>query len=500
MRMIFKNNNINFIKIKVTLFAILILCAFASSSWAATYYVSNQGSDSNSGSQSSPWAHCPGMTGWGGSATLHAGDTVYFNSAGTWSGSGSQLLSVTGGVAYIGDEWGTGTRATLQSTGNVSNGVVYFGTDDATYETVLKGFVVNLNNHSGDVISLNRPSTHTMTGATKIVENCIVENGYTATGENHGIAIKAPKYDISNVEVINNIVHDIPGDGIMAYSHYASTVGKISNVTVRGNTVYKTGEASGNQGCGIYVKDQIDTEVVEFNTVYSVPGDGIRVMADPGSINPMNITLRYNLIYNTQKRGIGCEQRGGASQPSVVDIYGNIIYGCSSYGIYFTSQLNGIITARIYNNTVYNNGSSSIQVDNSTANFQVLDIKNNILDSGGSAISAPSGWVTAQSNNISSNPGFKNTSNLPTGFTGTYGNDMEPNNDGLSIVSGSAIDGGIDLGSSFAGAINISGTSMDVTRSSEGTGWDIGAYEKITTDTAGSINLSAPTNLRIVNN
>lgn len=488
--------------IKIFIYYIIAL-SIVTPSFAETYYVSSsKGGDKNPGTESAPWAHCPGMTGWGGSATLHAGDTVYFDSAGTWSGSASaQILSVVGGVTYIGDEWGSGTRATLRSNSNLSSGVVYIGDDDSTYETILKGFYVDLNCHSGEVISINRPSKREMTGATKRVENCIATNpGYTTAGENHGIRIGAPTYDISNVEIINNIVRAIPGDGIMSYSKYASRVGKISNVLVRGNTVYDVGNASGNQQLGIYIKNQVEHEIIEFNTVYSTPGDGIRVMADPGSVNPTDITIRYNIVYNTSKRGINLQQR--ATGPSKVDIYGNIVYGCSSYGIHFTSQLNAKMTALIYNNTIYKNGSHSILIENSSATFPVLEVKNNILNSGGSAISGITGSITAQSNNISSNPGFKNTSNLPTGFAGTYGISMEPNKDGLSIVSGNAIDSGVNLGSSFSGAINISGKSIYATKSSEaeGTARDIGAYEKITGTADGSLNnnMDPPDNLRVL--
>jgi hypothetical protein len=481
-------------KIIKTVICYIIALGIVTPSFAATYYVSStKGNDRNQGTESAPWAYCPGMTGWGGSATLHAGDTVYFDSAGTWAGSASaQILSVAGGVTYIGDEWGSGTRATLQSNSNLSSGVVYIGDDDSTYETILKGFYVDLNGHSGEVVSINRPSIRAMTGATKRVENCIATNpGYTTEGENHGIRIGAPKYDISNVEIINNVVHSIPGDGIMSYSKYASTVGKISNVLVRGNTVYDVGNATGNQQLGIYVKNQVESEIIEFNTVYSTPGDGIRIMADPGSVNPTNITIRHNIIYNTSKRGINLQQRATATGPSKVAIYGNIVYGCSSYGIYPDLQLKGILTFRVYNNTVYNNGGAALRIDSSSATYSVLEVKNNILDGG---ISGSTGYITSQSNNLTSNFNFNNRSNLPTGFTGTYGVDLEPNKDGLSIVSGNAIDGGTDLGSSLAGAINISGKSIDVTRSSEGAGWDIGAYEKITA----TINMIPPDNLRVV--
>jgi hypothetical protein len=73
---------------------------------AATYYVAANGSDSNSGtSETSPWAHLPGMATWSGNHTPTAGDTfilrgcdVWANSnfpiSWTWSGTSSNAITV----------------------------------------------------------------------------------------------------------------------------------------------------------------------------------------------------------------------------------------------------------------------------------------------------------------------------------------------------------------------------------------------------------------------
>ena len=85
-----------------------------------------------------------------------------------------------------------------------------------------------------------------------------------------------------------------------------------------------------------------------------------------------------------------------------------------------------------------------------------------------------SGW--------SIDPNFKNISNLPTNFTGTYGTDMKPNNDGLSIKSGKAIDNGYSLEIPYSNSIN------SVPRP-EGSGFDLGVYEL-------QLNPSPPKNFR----
>ena len=81
---------------------------------AAEYYVDNtaaNASDAGPGSEAEPWANAPGMPGWTGTATLAAGDVVYFASHGTWtSADGFHLLDVTPGVTFDGAAWSAPER------------------------------------------------------------------------------------------------------------------------------------------------------------------------------------------------------------------------------------------------------------------------------------------------------------------------------------------------------------------------------------------------------
>lgn len=57
----------------------------AGTAMAGTYYISTSGSDSNSGTtESSPWAHLPGMATWAGSYTPSAGDTFTLRGCDDW--------------------------------------------------------------------------------------------------------------------------------------------------------------------------------------------------------------------------------------------------------------------------------------------------------------------------------------------------------------------------------------------------------------------------------
>jgi hypothetical protein len=93
-----------------------------------------------------------------------------------------------------------------------------------------------------------------------------------------------------------------------------------------------------------------------------------------------------------------------------------------------------------------------------------------------------------------SDPMFKNVVNLPAGFTGIFGTNMEPTTDGLLISTGDAIGQGATLDTSYNGAINLSGRSGGLTRPSTG-GWDIGAYQY---QSSNSEKPHAPNNFRAV--
>ena len=69
-------------------FVILFFLLIASGVSAATYYVSTSGSDSNSGtSESSPWAHLPGMATWTGNYSPVAGDSFILRGCDVWTNS-----------------------------------------------------------------------------------------------------------------------------------------------------------------------------------------------------------------------------------------------------------------------------------------------------------------------------------------------------------------------------------------------------------------------------
>ncbi|MEN8134283.1 MAG: right-handed parallel beta-helix repeat-containing protein [Thermodesulfobacteriota bacterium] len=498
---------------RILIFVFFMYSTLISPLWAATYYVDNAGSDSNAGTQQAPWRNCPGLSGWSGSATLRAGDVVYFNSSGTWTQAGSSaLLSVKGGVTYDGSSWGGGQRATFRMLGNNGSanrpGIIVFYDDNPTIETVVRGFDIDGNNKLISGITVNWPvSAGSMIGATKRIENCIIHDFGDPGGTSYGIyglKVGATKdTSVENVEIINTVVFNTPRSALSIYDAVTTGTHEIRNVLVRGCEVHNGGNSPSIRGNGIHLKDKITNAIVEYSTTYNNDGRGIFVESDPSRPGPNNIELRYNIVTNNATGGIGIAQPASMS----VDIYGNLIFknrntGSGGSGIYFESNLRESLDIKIYNNTLFENANGGILVS-SAARFTTFEIKNNILYSLSSKtplVNNSPDRVTAHSNNIlyrpdggtlvtdgniyqssnlsswestalASNPLLKSVSSLPNGFAGTYGVNITPNTDGLNITTASpAKDMGGSLGSVYNGSINSIVRPV-------GAKWDVGAYE-----------------------
>ncbi len=505
----------------ITAFLFILLLAYGTQASAATYYVDSvNGNDSNAGtSTSAPWKNSPGMSGWSGLAKLAPGDTVYFNSSQTWGvckSSGGFYLP--GGVTYIGDSWGGGTRATIMATCQCDGGVIRFY-DDPTHPTVFKGFNVDANHTVSSGIDLNERFGAPLTGATKRIENCEVHNVASTTTlaqYKYGIIVSnhcGSGCETDNVEIINNKVHDISRDGLCLYPGDETSSIVVNNMTVRGNEVYNTGQdTTYDAGSGLVVKGHVVNATVENNYVHNIPkGSGIFINGNESNhygTGPTNIHIRYNIVDD----GGGAGGGGGirvydkGSDPKDLKFYGNIIMNDSSDGGISLDGNSGNLSLLVYNNTLYN---AFINITNQTSTIQTFDLRDNIIyaPSGRAALLTNGAVLTTHANNIyygsgtlvtyggtsysasnlasfestasAANPLFKNTGSLPTGFTGTYGSTLAPNADGLSLQSTSYGRGhGGSLSSPYNNSIN------SVARTSGA--WDIGAYQ------AGSSTLAKP--------
>jgi hypothetical protein len=463
--------------IKYKRYFMVILFSFIINASASTYYVSSDGKDGNSGtSPDSPWKNCPGMPGWSGSVRLIPGDKVYFNSADTWSvSSGDAVLMTTGGVMYDGQSWGTGKKAIFRATEELRRSVVSFLSDDPTYPTVVVGFELDANQTVTTGIGLNFPFwSNSMTGATKRIEDCIVHDIYSETNRGeyeYGIIISnwgGNKAIVENVEIINCIVYNVSRGGIIAYPGGDQAENKIGNILIRNCEVYNTGQDPGyDAGTGIGAKNRVYNTIIEYNYLHNTGGPGILIS---GTLNGFtgveNAIIRYNIFAKNNHDALHLREKGDKS----LKIYGNIFLAGNASALKVDGSAQGGLDLKFYNNTVYE---TSILIQNSSSTITALEFINNIIYSPGqrTPLSDSGNNITLEKNNIYTDPSFQNISNLPTGFTGTYGVDMEPNANGLNITSKSpARDAGTSLEASYDMGINT-------VKRPNGSGWDIGAYE-----------------------
>jgi hypothetical protein len=464
--------------------------------FAKNYYVQNGGNDNSAGTAIAPWAHCPGMDGWTGSATLSAGDTVYFNNSDTWSwngfGPGGRILLVEAGVTYIGNEWPSadsdcsdGGCAKIDLTDSDPNVWFNMKDDHATHEMGVKGFEFDGNNTScGNVIGINGRdgsyNTTDMVGAMKRVQECYIHNvrsdyscGSSSTYA-YGVDVTTGDYstgaNTKNVEILNNHFYQMYYNAIVLYPGNKQTDNWVDSVVVRGNRIIQQigSDNDGNVNPGFVAKNWVKHFTFEYNYLYDMPTNCVSVTTHNSSQYSVDeAIIRYNILNsndNSTNNGI-IIQGPSLNNMRTFRIYGNIVMGTwFQYGIKVRNNLDDGLRIFIYNNTVIND---NIMVEALTAVVDSGEIKNNISTGG---IVDDDGTFIISNNNTTDNC-FKDIANLPTGFMGTYNVDLAPDNDGLSITENSdCMDGGATLGAPYNSSINT------VSRPQNGS-YDIGAYE-----------------------
>jgi hypothetical protein len=363
---------------------ILFFLCLTSHVFATTYYVSTTGDDRNSGtSPSTPWKHCPGMTGWSGSTTLSNGDTVLFRSQDTWSGTPNGFLqTTTAGVTYDGGTYGTGTRATIQASADAVPGswpLVLLNHSN----TVFKNFDLDGNNKNCSGVQAMSESGNT----TNIeINNVIVHDTGSSDDYQYGILVgSASGNRTDDVRVINCVVHDVGHEGICLYPSSAPG-NQISNITVRNCKVYNTGLTNQDYGDGILIKNYVSGATIEFNNLYNNGAVGIQFETAPGIVGPTGVRLGYNLIRKNKGWGLYVVNEG--SRALQFEFYGNLLIDNGSAGVYgggawITYGDYQTSTIKLYNNTFYCFGNTPyngcIQIMSGVTGTPTIELKNNIL-------------------------------------------------------------------------------------------------------------------------
>jgi hypothetical protein len=516
------------------LLLIILICLFTSTSYAATYYVKSGGNDEAAGtSDELAWATIAKVN-----ATVTSGDTVYFRSQDTWTGT-LPVLVAKAGVTYDGSTYGAGTRATLQCTTGGIDYNKYAVVHVFASSVTLRGLDIDGNELDVGGIYIGYNIEANISGIT--VDNCIVHDlGAVDSSWLYGIHVGSAAhsttgYTVSDVTITNTTVYNAFHEGIAIYPGWqdeeATSWNRNNNILVRGCTVYNAGyrdtSASDTVGHGIIVVNDSDNVTLEFNKIYNCSSTGIWVRTSPtsdGYINsgPDNLIIRYNQIYNNWSIGLFFYNQQG--KPITADIYGNIIFNTGrawaySYGYDFCiggAYSYADSTISFYNNTIFNTlnectDKQGVSINASITGSPAFNFKNNIIytntfrgivdegellthsnnliyrSSGATDAHVLSGEITYDRDGTASDitnweataqktdPAFSGGT-LPTGFSGTYGSNMVPNTDYFQLtVDSPAKDTGATL-ASYTGSINGAGLTTPIVRPL-GAAFDIGAYE-----------------------
>lgn len=481
----------------ITLLLIAFVLCFAGQAWATTYYVRSGGNDSSAGtSDATAWARCPGMSGWAGSTSLVSGDTVYFRSQDTWtSSSNPAVLNATAGVTYVGNVYGTGTRAKLQKTG-----AIQFIVQVIVSNVTVRGFELDGNSQlSGEGVGISYFNCSANISNITI-DNCIIHNVGGADDYRYGIVISPQSsYTVSNVTISNCQIYTITHEGIVIYPSTSGS-GVIYNTTITGCTIYNTGVYNSTFGIGIALKNNVQGTIIEKNYIYNNPRAGIQINTD--NTSPTGTTVRYNKISG--------------------NMWGYYVWSCAGahtfLGNLFINNGSGTIGGHVqvgdgtsvagasykwYNNTFYmtsNSATTKRSFENTGAGAYTSEFKNNIVYSNLAGVTpvrdVGSGTKLTHNNNLIFNGQGATSEHVNNGTsynrTGVLTWESTAKNSIplfttpgtlFTLQSGSpAIAGGANLGATWDDALDPdsvwSGTPFQVSTLDQDDygSWEIGAY------------------------
>lgn len=372
------------------IFVCCIICffSFGSVSYAATYYVSTHGNDSNLGTSTAPWK------------TLNVAISKIDNSDNIIIKSGDYLITDTieidhkKGISLTGESFNT-TK------------IIYSGTDDM--------YALDFGVNANDIIlrdltliwkSSNNGNIVGVGGSDITIKNCEI---YFDTSSH------VDKYDCmkilasaSDVLIENCKIYGAPNQGIDAVG--------AENITIRSNKIFDCQN-------GIVLKGGASQCLIEknivFNHIYGAIGLGGTTGAQWNSENYeiADSTVRENVIYYDNPNNVG----GGIFLMGAIrcKVYNNTVYGP---GIHIknggtpdklqTASENNVVA----NNIIWRTGNDGILVIDNYNERKILLANNNYWKTTGSGEFKINGkWYSydkyktkfKDKNSVLQNPGFK---------------------------------------------------------------------------------------------
>ncbi|HID38066.1 MAG TPA: T9SS type A sorting domain-containing protein [Calditrichaeota bacterium] len=425
----------------------VFLALYQTALLATTYYVSPDGSDSNPGTEASPW-----KTIQKAANTAVAGDVVYIK-AGIYdesvvianSGTADNYITFS---AHPGDE--------LQAKISSGSSDIF---DDKHIKIIGKSYIKISGIHIENAkhgIRIEGPS-----------EGVVLENNYTYNTGSSGISVwgvpwqsDPGNYDnIKDIVIKNNVIEKACNGG----SNECITLANgVKGFEITYNTVKNGGDAT-NGGEGIDIKEGCSNGTIAYNEIYNLNrraiylDGGTNSEATPfGKPVVENIEIYNNHCYN-QTKGQGLAiMTEGPGDVRYIKIYNNIFHDNASDGIMYYKHPDGsgvIHDITAINNTIYNNGRNGI-LSNFSTSYNMITRNNICYQNANKDIYLQSGSNTADHNLEGTDPLFVDAANGDYHLqSGSPAIDAGTNTDAPALdYDGNVRDGSTDIGAFEYGA------------------------------------------------
>ncbi len=291
------------------LFSFVIFCFVLTGTLAAQnqYYVSNSGSDSNSGSQASPWK-----------TVQHAASAANLGSSGTCSAnSGWYSVPTSGACIHVAS--GTYNENISTSKSGTASASVVFVSDTQFGAHLVANGCSSWSNNANYLVVAGFDMTGNCSNGVSNNGSFTIWNGnkvhdLPGTGGYGGIVICQSTYTCHDNQVIGNIVDSIGPLGQTNLIHGIYVAGP--NNVVENNIVTRASAAC------ITTYHGATHEVISNNTVANCGRYGIQISADGGITTNDYSTINNNIVVNSL--GLGLQEYPSVGTHNVYK--NNIVY------------------------------------------------------------------------------------------------------------------------------------------------------------------------------
>jgi hypothetical protein len=270
------------------------------------------------------------------------------------------------------------------------------------------------------------------------ISNCVIYNFVwdgSVRRDAHCIVVNP---GARSIRITGNKIYDCSGDGIQIFASDSTPVSSyVTEVLIENNQIYSTGGAKSENALDL--KGGVAV-IIRKNEIYGFTHNKAVVVQKGAS----NVRLEENRIHDSE-RGAEFRSEGGHAQQDIT-VTRNVFFNIAGQ---YALKFDGVLNARVVNNTFHNIAGDSIRVESKGINGG--DIKNNLIHlSRGPRIS---GTFVAD---YSHNGWFKSSAGKLESFSDTVGNDPlfvnAANADFRLILGGPAVDKGIAVGLLYRGS------------------------------------------------